>query len=184
MSEYYPRLTAPSYTDLRWTQVESGGYNRCIYGNGSSTQVIPNCTGYVHGRWMELANSTSDNLGLSFNDANTYWTTSSSSIARSSEPVLGAIACYGYTPNGHVAIVEEIIDVNTIRCSESDWGGPRFSVRIRRREWNWDWIPNGNPQFQGFLLHPSISPTPPTPTGNGFKWWMARLLLERRRNGL
>lgn len=181
MSNYAPRLTAPAYGNLYWVKTTSGGYNQCIYGSNGPIEVIPNCTGYVHGRWMELANINTDTLGLSFGNAITYYGSSASNIQRGSTPELGAVICFGGTEAGHVAIVEEIIDDNTIRCSESDWGGQRFSVRIRRREWGWNCVINEGITFQGFLYHPSISPTP---TGSGFKWWMARLLLERRRNGL
>ena len=116
---FTPRLTAPSTTDLHWIQVNSGGYNQCIYGSSGAPSVLPNCTGYVHGRCMEIAGITTDNMGLSFNNAVTYYTNSSSDWVQSQDPSLGAIVCY-YTNNtgdahpGHVAIVEQIIDNDTI----------------------------------------------------------------------
>lgn len=179
MSEYIPRLTAPPYRSLRWVKTDSGGYNQCIYGSDGPPEVIPNCTGYVHGRWMELANINTDNLGLSFGNAITYYSNSSSDLQRGQEPQLGACICFGGTEAGHVAIVEEIIDENTIRCSESDWGGQRFSVRVRRREWNWKFYQGELISFQGFLYHPNIQPTPIG--GGNFKWWMARKLLLKRK---
>ena len=66
---YVPRLSAPSYTDKRWIQVESGGFNQCIYGYYGGPSVLPNCTGYVHGRVMELRGVNTDDSGLSFGHA-------------------------------------------------------------------------------------------------------------------
>ena len=180
---YTPRLTPPSANDKHWIKTTSGGYNKCIQiqANGS---VLPNCTGYVHGRWMELLGKTTDDMGLSFSDAKYYYSWSSNTLERGREPRLGAILCQSYEPAGHVAVVEEIIDNNTIRCSESNYGGPTFTTRIRRREWNWDWISNGDAIFQGFIYLPDspTPPVPPEPMGSGFKWWYARLLIERRKH--
>lgn len=183
MSEtYYPRLDPPAYDDKRWIKTTHEGYNRCIQimANGS---VIPNCTGYVHGRWMELLGKTTDDMGLSFSDAKNYWSYSSADLPRGQEPQLGAILCQSYDPAGHVCVVEEIIDEDTIRTSESNYGQERFVVRIRRRQWNWDWISGGDAIFQGFIYLPD-SPVPPSPMGNGFKWWMARKIILNRKRGM
>ena len=136
------------------------------------------------GGGFEILGRTTDDRGLSFSDAKNYWNWSSADLPRGQEPQLGAILCQSYNPAGHVAVVEEIIDENTIRTSESNYGQERFVVRIRRRQWNWDWIPNGGAVFQGFIYLPD-SPVPPTPpTDNNFKWWMARKILLNRKRGL
>lgn len=163
---YYPRLTAPSASDPRWININHGGYNRCIIGSDGGISVLPNCTGYVHGRWMELANSTSDNLGLAFTNASGYWANSSSSLIRSSEPALGACICYADKSGGagHVAIVEEIAsDGSYVIASESNWGAEYFVTRRRYRNNDWSWYTNPHTIFQGFLIHPGISPDPPIP---------------------
>ena len=167
MSSFTPRLTAPSASDPLWIQIGSGGYNQCIYGSDGAPSVLPNCTGYVHGRAMEIAGVTTDNLGLSFGNACEYYSGSSSDWVQDTEPSLGAIACYyqiatGWAP-GHVAVVEEIIDADTIVISESDWGGPYFRTWTCRREWGW--TPFSNPSdylvaFQGFLTNPYVQPSP------------------------
>ena len=162
---YYPRFTAPSRSDLRWIRTTSGGYNQCIYGSDGAPSVLPNCTGYVHGRWMELANVTTDNLGLSFGNAEQYWTLSDSSLIRSQTPALGACMCWeqddGY---GHVAIVEEIAsDGSWVRTSESDWNINYFVSHYRYRDDGWKWFHDSTLIWQGFLIHPNISPDPPIP---------------------
>lgn len=169
---FTPRLTAPSTSDLRWIQVNSGGYNQCIYGSNGAPSVLPNCTGYVHGRCMEIAGITTDNMGLSFNNAVTYYNNSSSSWVREQNPSLGAIVCY-YTNTasdghpGHVAIVEQIIDNDTIVVSESHYGGARFAVETCYRRYGWRPTSGWNVSPQGFLRNPYVTPTPPTPVPPG-----------------
>lgn len=187
MSNFTPRLTAPGYSDPLWIQVGSGGYNQCIYGSSGAPSVLPNCTGYVHGRAMEIAGVTTDNLGLSFGDAVTYYTNSTADWEQSSEPSLGAIACYytngSYNP-GHVSVVEEIIDADTIVVSESNWGGPYFRTWTCRREWGW--TPFADPSaylvsFIGFLKNPYVTPEPPTPAGGSAKYAIIMLAGIRKR---
>lgn len=162
---YYPRFSPPSSSDLRWLQVNSGGYNRCIYGSDGAPSVLPNCTGYVHGRWMELANINSDTLGLAFTNADGYWSNSDSSLIRSQTPALGACMCWSQ-PNGagHVCIVEEIAsDGSWVRTSESDWNLNYFVSHYRYRNNGWKWWNGSTLVWQGFLIHPGISPDPPIP---------------------
>lgn len=195
MSEYVPRLTAPSYDNPLWIQINSGGYNRCIYGSNGAPSVLPNCTGYVHGRCMEIAGVTSDDLGLSFGNAVQYYGESSADWERTSEPSLGAVACYESLPwlsldaphPGHVAIVEEIIDADTVVISQSDYGRDRFSTWTIRREWNWSPFQNyadWGVSFQGFLKNPYVddepTPTPPTPTGDKQKYVIMFLAKKRK----
>ncbi|MCM1222704.1 MAG: hypothetical protein NC548_50430, partial [Lachnospiraceae bacterium] len=57
---FTPRLTAPEKTNPLWLRPERGGYNPCIevwYGT-----VMPNCVGYVVGRFMEILGTTTCNL--------------------------------------------------------------------------------------------------------------------------
>lgn len=181
MSNYTPRLTEPSASDPRWIMSSYGGYNDCIAGSNGPPSVLPNCTGYVHGRCMEIAGLTTDNLGLSFGNAVTYYSQSSSDWVQSSEPSLGAVIVYsqnvGWEP-GHVAIVEQIIDNDTIVISQSDYGGARFSTWTCTRSTNW--TPFTNVSFIGFLKNPYVTPGPgPGPSsGNLGKF----VLLSKYRN--
>lgn len=190
MSNFTPRLTVPDPDDLRWIKVESGGYNQCIYGAYGPPSVLPNCTGYVHGRAMEIAGVNSDTLGLSFGDACEYYSGSSPDWVQSSEPSLGAIACYyqistGWAP-GHVAVVEEIIDADTVVISESNYStlpGTYFRTWTIRREWNWSPFPDPSDylvSFQGFLTNPYVQPEPPAPSGKG-KYAILLLAGKRKR---
>ena len=176
---FIPRLTQPSPNDPLWVMTSAGGYNGCIAGSwpGSITNwpcVLPNCTGYVHGRCMEIAGITTDNMGLSFNNAYDYWSDTTPDWIRDSEPSLGAVVVYEtinvppgagpYAPEpGHVAVVEEIVDANTIVVSESNWEISYFDTKTLYRSDNWDPYPGQYVSFLGFLRNPYVTPTP-TPT--------------------
>lgn len=156
---FTPRLTAPSETDKRWISNEGayGGYNECLVIDDTTGSVLPNCTGYVHGRWMEIGNTDTE-YKLSTGNAVNYYGNTGDGYTRGSEPKLGACACYstyGGEP-GHVCVVEQILDNDTIVTSESDYGGARFSVRTRYRNYGWNPSDGWDTTFQGFIYHPDV----------------------------
>lgn len=186
---YTARLTAPDTSDLRWINTGYGGYNKCIV-RDSTGSVLPNCTGYVHGRWMEIAGRTSE-TSLSLGNANTYYN-KSDGYQRSSTPSLGSVACYTGSL-GHVAIVEEISsDGSSIILSESNYSGARFNVRTVYLSNGWN-IPGSVVTFQGFIVNPWVdtsggttpTPTPDPGTGEDTKkkkiWLYAKYKIRRRK---
>ena len=68
------RLTMPQSGDPAYTRTAYGGYNSQIDGSPQpcTGSVLANCTGYVHGRWIEIASHTADDFGISNGNANTY----------------------------------------------------------------------------------------------------------------
>lgn len=158
---YTPRLTAPDASDPRWIMDDYGGYNLCIAGSDGPPSVLPDCTGYVHGRVMEQRGVNTDDAGLSLGNGATYWTNSSSNWIREQNPSLGAVACY-YTNTasdgqpGHVAIVEQIIDNDTVVMSESNYGGPRWRLVTCYRQYGWRPSSGWNVSPQGFLKNPYV----------------------------
>ena len=185
---YTPRLTPPDYnTDLRYIMDDYGGYNLCIAGAYGPPSVLPDCTGYVHARVMEIRNVNTDDSGLSFGNGATYYTNSSPDWIQSQDPSLGAVACY-YTKNtyqpGHVAIVEQIIDNDTIVVSESDYGNlPDVQPTYWRlvtcyRQYGWRPSNAWNVSAQGFLKNPYVT------EGGNLKTWLmlAARALRRKKN--
>ena len=169
---FTPRLSAPDQYDKRWIQVGSGGWNQCIYGYWGAPSVLPNCTGYVHGRVMEIRGASTDDSGLSFGNAIAYYNGSTSNWTHSQDPEEGAVMCWGGNGGyGHVAVVEQIIDNNTLILSESSWGTadnnpPAVYFRTLRvyRGYGWRSFNDKSLIFQGFLLNPYLEPpTPPEP---------------------
>jgi hypothetical protein len=119
---------------------------------------------------MEIAGITTDNMGLSFGNGVDYWSGSSSSWTRSQNPSLGAVLCYSEKPGtgqtyGHVAIVEQVIDNDTVVVSESNYGGARFAVETCYRAYGWRPDNTWNVSPQGFLKNPYVDdePQPPEP---------------------
>lgn len=150
MSSYVPRRTAPSLTDLNFINVNYGGRNRCIVIDTSNGYTMPNCTGYVHGRWLELGVSP---VNLSLANARYYWYNQGDGYSRGQVPRLGAVACWdgGTDGAGHVAIVEDIIDAaNGIYMISNSAYNSYF--------WQYQQVTNNvfqsNYTFQGFIYCP------------------------------
>lgn len=161
---YTPRTTRPNDGDPFWTKTTYGGYNEQILGSpsGWSGSVLANCTGYVHGRWMELGNTSSE-YDISSGNANSYFG-HSDGYERGQEPRLGAILCLGGGSFGHVAIVEEIFDNGDIMVSESNYGRAVFEYVRRYKADGYKRAGGSVGGFQGFIYHPNITPVEPTYT--------------------
>lgn len=147
---YEPRLTIPENGHPAYTRKAYGGYNSQIDGNPQpwTGSVLANCTGYVHGRWIEIAGHTADDFGISNGNANTYYN-HADGYTRSQTPKPGAIICYG-GEYGHVGIVEEVYSDNSILVSQSNYGGIVFET-LRLYPPAYAQVPV---TFQGFILNP------------------------------
>lgn len=151
----------PGASNLCYKQVASGGYNRCIYGNSAGRiyagSVLPNCTGYAWGRFIECQGFTNCNLSTA-NAGLWYGHTSDGYTRNSSVPYLGAVICWSYTSGGagHVAVVEKIYSNTDVVWSESNWSGTISNGRYWRTV-------RGNPaayatsklHFQGYIYPPT-----------------------------
>ena len=73
---------------------------------------------------------------------------------------------------GHVAIVEKVIDVNTVYSSESSYGGSAFWNSTRKNT-NGRWGIGSGYTFRGFIYNPSVkeevTPTP-TPSSSDYEY--------------
>lgn len=137
MIKFVPRLTVfgkgdPNYYGTKNAMVKYG-------------YLLPNCTTYVHGRWLELTGSDS---GLSLGNANTYMDRTTS-YQKGTTPKLGAIAVWdgGSSKLGHVATVERINADGTVTYSESNYGGSLFNVRTLKNEF----LVNNTFKFLGYI---------------------------------
>lgn len=150
MSSYVPRTTAPSQTDPNFVGTAYGGNNRCLVIDTSTGCVLPNCTGYCWGRWLELGVSP---VNLITGNATNWYGATWDGYARGNVPRLGAVACFsgGSDGLGHVAIVEEIIDANagTFKISNSAYGSYYFQYQTVT-----NFVFQSNYQFQGFIYNP------------------------------
>lgn len=149
--EFIPRLTAPSNTDLHWIKTTHGGYNKCIVIDEQTGSVLPNCTGYAWGRFLEENEITDCNL--SRGDAEVWFGNTSDGYERGQTAKLGAVICWESSQSGgHVAVVEEIKSNGDIVTSNSAYNGTRFFLETLSP-------PNFNRgsayTFQGFIYSPN-----------------------------
>lgn len=169
----FPCDTIPAQMFPWWIQDDYGGYSPCIAGYPLYQQgcTLANCVGWAWGRYCEIKGEIDNDLPTG--NAGTWYTTAQQrGMSVGQEPALGAVICFS---GGHVAIVEYISDDGSyICCSESDYGGAAFTYRTRYKFNNYELAITG---FQGFIYN-TVSPTQ-----KKFKWWMARLMLMRRKNG-
>lgn len=157
MSNWVPRTSPPSSNNPWYVKTTYGGYNQCILINAATGECIPNCVGYAWGRFCEGVNITYCNL--SRGNASSWYGTGDG-YARGQDPQVGSVMCWGggyYGGAGHVAIVERVIDNNTVVTSESNYGGARWESRTRYRG-DGRWGMTANFWFQGFIYNPYVDP--------------------------
>ena len=151
---FTPILTQPPNTDPHWINTAYGGLNPCIlgypsYGYGN---CLANCVGWAYGAaWVHLGYDP----GLCINQASA-WYTYNDGYPRSSEPQLGAIACWDDGASGHVAVVEEVFYtagiITSCTVSESVYGGAYFQTATINRSSGWYRFTGYT--FQGFIILP------------------------------
>ena len=169
-SVFQPRTTAPSNTNKYYIKTTYGGYNKCIK-IGSDGSVLPNCTGYAWGRFMECQFNV-HNCNLSRANAEEWYSHIIDGYQRGSSPKLGAVICWHSTRSGgHVAIVEKINDDGSILTSNSAYSGSRFYMKTLYPP---NYYMGSAYTFQGFIYNPTNfipepTPTPPTPTKKEIK---------------
>lgn len=185
MSDYTPRLTAPSQDNKNYIRTSHGGFNRCIEIEESS--CLPNCVGYVWGRWRELLESDPK---LSRRNAEDWYGYTADGYKRSKTPRLFAVVCWkkGELNNesdgaGHVAVVEKVKENGDIVTSESVYGGTRFRSRTYTKASGY-YLAKGY-EFQGFILFPVEveSPTKKTYPKGDYRVTDASLLNVRTGPG-
>lgn len=171
------RTTKPTSGNKFFITKNKGGYSTCIQGSPTDSQcnVLANCVGYACGRFNEIIGAMKyPSLNCNAENfieraKNTY------GLEISSVPTLGGIMVWkkgtlsGNDGAGHVAIVEKIIDSNTIYTSESGYGGSAFWNSTRRNT-NGRWGLGSAYTFRGCIVNPAIGKVvAPTPTPSAKK---------------
>lgn len=171
------RTTKPTSGNKFFITKSKGGYSTCIQGSPTDSQcnVLSNCVGYACGRFNEIIGAMNyPSLNCNAENfieraKNTY------GLEISSVPTLGGIMVWqkgtlsGNDGAGHVAVVEKIIDSNTIYTSESGYGGSAFWNSTRRNT-NGRWGLGSAYTFRGCIVNPAIGKVvAPTPTPSAKK---------------
>lgn len=170
------RTTKPGAGNKFYITKSKGGYSSCIQGSPTDSQcnVLANCVGYACGRFNEIIGSMKyPSLNCNAENfieraRNTY------GLEISPVPTLGGIMVWqkgatlsGNDGAGHVAVVEKIIDSNTIYTSESGYGSSAFWNSTRRNS-NGRWGLGSGYTFRGCIVNPVIGKitAPATNTSN------------------
>lgn len=171
------RTTKPTSGNKFFITKSKGGYSTCIQGSPTDSQcnVLSNCVGYACGRFNEIIGAMKyPSLNCNAENfieraKNTY------GLEISSVPTLSGIMVWqkgtlsGNDGAGHVAVVEKIIDSNTIYTSESGYGGSAFWNSTRRNT-NGRWGIGSAYTFRGCIVNPAIGKVvAPTPTPSAKK---------------
>lgn len=157
------RTSKPGAGNKFYITKSKGGYSTCIQGSPTDSQcnVLANCVGYACGRFNEIIGSMKY-PSLNCNAENFIERAKSLGLTISNVPTLGGIMVWkkgntlsGNDGAGHVAIVEKIIDSNTIYTSESGYGSSAFWNSTRKNT-NGRWGLGSVYTFRGCIVNPAI----------------------------
>ena len=148
----------------------AGGWSPCIGGNPKSGivpfagSVLPNCVGWTCGRANSLMGYEECKLFGNRNAVNYVDYVKINNLEHGQLPKPGAVMVWG-GGEGHVAIVEEVIDDNTVITSESGWSYRALplvrSIKRKRGENNrWGY----SRDFLMFIYLPDSPGPDPQPT--------------------
>lgn len=150
------RYTAPESYNKFYINTAGGGFNNCIRVSGYS--VLPNCTGYAYGRFMEECGRTS--CRLSTGNAQNWYGNTGDGYDRGQTPKLGAVMCWGNGSGryGHVAIVEELHEDGSVTASMSNYpvDGKQYPY-FERLVYNPPYTSASGLPFQGFIYNPYLT---------------------------
>ena len=157
------RTTKP-VNNKYYIRTVNGGYNGAISGSpkDSSANVLSNCVGYANGRFNEIIAAGKCKYQLVSNAENFIEHAKEYGLSISDRPALGGIMVWqkgstldDYDGAGHVAVVEKVIDVNTIVTSESAYGGTAFFNATRNND-NGRWGQGSAYRFRGCIVNPAV----------------------------
>lgn len=172
------RTSLPDRGNKYYNTVSAGGYSLCIVGKCRDTgrpcqglNVLANCVGYANGRFAEIIGKNKIEYQFISNAENFIEHAKRYGLKISDKPTPGGIMVWqkGNTLNpedgaGHVAIVEKVIDDNTIYTSESGYNSTTF-WNATRKNTNGRWGIGAGYSFRGCIVNPSVNDEPkPTPT--------------------
>ena len=156
VSNFVKRSAAPE-GDNPYYLKQPHGYNKALLINDRTHSVLPNCCGWVHGRWLEIAGwQKGDSYpGLCTGNAGSYYR-HRDNFERSQTPRVGDIGCWENGGDGHVAIVEAVSADGTVTFSNSAYGGKVYYSRRLKAPYSYTGS-YGKMNFQGFIRCPYVT---------------------------
>lgn len=157
------RTSLPEKYNKFYNTKTQGGYSYCIVGKPTcdGLNVLANCVGYACGRFNEVIGRM-DYPYLNCNAEDFIVRGKSLGLKVSNEPTLAGIMVWEGKGSlaGHVAVVEKIIDSDTVYTSESGYESAYFWNSTRKRG-NGNWGAGANYKYIGCLINPSITDDKP-----------------------
>lgn len=156
---FVKRTTQPNTNNKYYINQSYGGYNVCTVQQGSSGYVLPSCTGYAYGRFLEMLGDA--RCSLANIKPGLWYSYSSGRYDRGIEPQVGAILCLADPSGdgtGHLAVVEEVLSSSAVVISQSsiDSRVGIFSIETVHKSES-GYVPawcQGQYKFQGFIYCP------------------------------
>lgn len=159
------RTSKPTAGNKYYIRKAQGGYSNAIVGNPTDGEcnVLSNCVGYAYGRFNEIGGYGYCKYLAPVNAEN--FMQYKGSLKTGMTPKVGACMVWQGAGShaGHVAIVEKVVDSNTVYTSESSWGGKAFFNATRSNS-NGRWGLGTTYKFLGFIYNPAVKDETPTPT--------------------
>ena len=157
------RTSLPEKGNKFYNTKSQGGYSYCIVGKPTcdGLNVLANCVGYACGRFNEIIGHM-EYPYLNCNAEDFIVRGKSLGLKVSDKPTLGGIMVWEGKGSlaGHVAVVEKIIDENTIYTSESGYESAYFWNSTRKRG-NGNWGAGSSYKYIGCLINPSVNELKP-----------------------
>lgn len=168
------RSTKPEAGNKYYITKGAGGYSTCIVGSPKDpiSNVLANCVGFADGFWNEGEGLGKELVPLNCNAENFIERAIAYGLSVYQEPMVGGIMVWQKGPTlsgsdgaGHVAGVYAKPDANTIKTSESGYGGSAFWTATRTRG-NGSWGAGSGYTYRGCIAPRGYNPTPtpPAPT--------------------
>lgn len=159
------RTSKPQAGNKYYITIENGGWNEAIKGKplDKDCDVLANCVGYANGRFAEIQNLQGIDTQLICNAEDFIEVAKDYGLEISNVPTIGGIMVWrkgnlgtGKDGVGHVAIVERIINPNTIYTSESGYGSFKFANMVRKNH-DGNWGMDNSYDFRGCIVNPIIN---------------------------
>ena len=157
------RTSLPEKGNKFYNTKSEGGYSYCIVGKPTcdGLNVLANCVGYACSRFNEIIGKM-DYPYLNCNAEDFIVRGKALGLEVSNDPTLGGIMVWEGKGNlaGHVAVVEKIIDSDTVYSSESGYESAYFWNSTRKRGTG-NWGAGANYKYIGCLINPSVKEEKP-----------------------
>lgn len=157
---FNPRLSRPEAGNPYYNTRARGGYSDAITGSpqDAGCNVLCNCVGYAYGRFNEIAGLGYCKYLRPVNAEN--FIQNRGNLSYGQEPKVGGCMVWqkgatlaGSDGAGHVAIVEKVNSDGSIVTSESGWGGPVFTTKVRSKG-DGNWGAGGAYSYIGCIYQP------------------------------